>query len=491
MRELYSTTYDSKEYTDENLLYKHKLLKPEQLSRSLTYLYGKDSNMFPLLDMTEGKGLVKSQRPKELNDTQYEWPTMGRMKHVSNVIALANTTNTKPGLGHTPFEVIFEDDWLIRQHSVFSPDGNHLCRIQGDPIKLGTNRFKYTFVLQGADITEYVTLDNFAAGKAWVMGAPTIAASKSTGNKSNKMFPGKMTNQFGFHRFSMEITGNVANKVTVVEFDLEGGGTTNMWMPFEMKLWEMDRRLMLESDLWYSKYNRTTEGRITLYDEETGEPIPRGAGVKEIIETAGNYDTYSTLTLAKIDSVINTIYANRVDDTPMEIVIYSGAGGIRAFHNAIMNDATAKQYYTPLGDNIISGGNYMTYGKYFNQYKTIDGKLITIRETNLFNQGLLAEQQRVNGDLIDNFPLESFNLVFLDHSKDNGGERNIQMVTEKGRELITGIYRGPTNLPGAWGGVPDGKLISTKRDEASYEVITSDGINIKNATTCFWLSIAA
>lgn len=488
MRQLYDMTYDSKAYTDENLLYKHKLLEPSKLSKNLTYLYGKDSNMFPLLSNTEGQGLVSAKKIA-MNDTQYTWPTMGRMKHTSNVIALTNSTNTYPGLNFTPFEVTMEDDWFIRQHGATSPDGAHLVRIQGDPVKLGPNKFKYTMVIQGGDPTEFVSLDNFAAGKAWVMGVPTVAATKSDGNRNNKMFPGKMTNQFGFHRFSMEITGNVANKVTVVEFDLDGGGTTNMWMPFEMKTWELDRRLMTETDLWYSKYNRDDQGRITLYDEETGEAIPRGAGVKEIIQSVGNYDTYSTLTLAKLDSAINTIFGNRVDNTPMEIVLYTGAGGVRVFHDAMMSAAVSNQYFTPLGDHVISGGEHLQYGKYFNQYKTIDGKILTVRETNLFNHGLIAEMQRANGDLYMGYPLDAFNLVFLDHSKSDNGERNINLVVEKGREIITGIYKGMTNLPGSWAGIPEGKLLSSKKDEASYEILTSDGISFKNATTSFWLSM--
>ena len=77
--------------------------------------------------------------------------------------------------------------------------------------------------------------------------------------------------------------------------------------------------------------------------------------------------------------------------------------------------------------------------------------------------------------------------MLLDMSTNDDGERNIQMVCEDGREVITGIYKGPTNLPGAWGAVPEGKLLSTKKDEASYEVITSQGINMKNYTTSYWL----
>jgi hypothetical protein len=79
-------------------------------------------------------------------------------------------------------------------------------------------------------------------------------------------------------------------------------------------------------------------------------------------------------------------------------------------------------------------------------------------------------------------------MVALDQSKTNGGERNIQMVCEKGREVITGIYRGLTPLPGCWGAI-SGELLSDKKDLASYEVMTSDGIAITNATTSFWMDM--
>lgn len=492
MKELKTTQYNSDTYTDVNMLYKNDLIDTPTLSMALTHLYGKDSEMFPLLSLTEGQGGIVSLPKKEMNDTTYTWNVIGRMKNTSRVVALANTSNTKPGLGGTPFEVIFEDDWFPKYYTITSPDKQHEIRINSTGRSVGANQFQYSVTLNSGDATSYISLDNFQNGLAWVMGAPKIAASKSDGTRSNSMSPGKWTNQFGFFRFSKPITGNVSNKVTNIEFDLEGGGKTNMWMPWEMKQWEIQRRQALEEDLWNSKYNKDAYGRILLKDPETGEDIPTGAGIKEILKTTGQHDTYGTLTLAKLDNMINKIFSNRVDDTPMEVVLFGGSGALRSINNAIKNDARGNSYYEKLGSEEIMSGKdgYLSYGRYFNQYKTIDGHIITFKRANIFDHGKYAEMDRANGAMTNGFPNESYNMVLLDMSTTSDGDRNIQLVGEKGREVITGIYKGMTPLPASWGAA-ESKLLSSKKDEASYEVITSQGITMKNYTTSYFLEYSA
>ena len=491
MRELLSATYDSSGYTDESVLYKHRLIDPVQLSKNLTYLWGKDSQMFPLLGATEGQGLLSPMKPKALNDTQYEWSIMGRMKHTSQVYGLSNTSLTKPGLGFTPFKVIFEDNWIIGQYNVMSPDRQHYCRAQGEPKKLASGKSEYTFVIDGGNAAEYISLDNFKLGGYWTMSAPSVAASFSTGNRSNSMGPAKMTNQFGFQRYSKVISGNVAHKVSRYEFDLEGGGTTTLWMPFEMKQFEIDRRLYAETDLWTSRYNRDENGQITLKDPESGKPIPKGAGIFEILQSTGQYNTFSTLTRGMFDTVVTNIFANRVDKTPMEMILYTGAGGMRDFDNALKNDAFAKGYFTAMGKSEITemsqSGEYLTYGNYFRHYRTVDGYILHVTETNFLNQGLLAESDRKNGRMIDGLPLSSYMYLFLDHSITDNGERNISLVCEEGRELLTGVYKGLTNLPAEWGAMGSDRIISDRMDIATYEVMTSYGICMKNWTTSFML----
>ena len=488
MKELYSTTYNSEKFTDVNMLYKNELIDTPTLSQSLTYLYGKDSELFPLLSLTEGENGMSSLPVKELNDTQYTWNVIGRMKHTSRVVGLVNGSNSKPGLNYTSFEIIFEDDWFPRFYSATSPDKQHEIRLQGEGTVIGTNQVKYTAVINTGDPTEFINLVNFQNNQAWVMGAPKVGGSKSDGTTSNNMTPGKWSNQFGWYRFSKPITGNVTNKVTNIEFDTADGGTTKLWMPWEMRQFEIDRRIMLEEELWNGKYNRDQYGVIHLKDAKTGEPIPSGAGIKEILKTTGQYDTYGTLTLAKLDNMVNRIFSNRIDNTPMELVLYTGSGGLRAFNTCIKNDAINSSYYDKLGQEEITSGKdgHLSYGKYFSQYKTIDGHIITVKRANLFDHGLRAELDRENGNMYNGFPHESYNMILLDMSNNDNGERNVQLVAEKGRQVITGVYKGLTPLPGAWGAA-ENKIISTKKDEASYEVMVSQGITMKNYTTSYFL----
>lgn len=491
MRELQAVTYDSKVYTDANILYKNGLIDQVTLSKNLTHLWGNDSDMFPLLSMTQAQDAFKSITPQELNDTQYVWPVMGRMKWTTPVVGLANTNLTTPGKNFSTFDMYVETNFIHYQYSAFTPDQKHIVRFMSEPKQESTKKYRVTVQLITSDPTEYISLDNFYQGKAWAMGATSVAGSLSDGTTSNRMFPGKLTNQFGWSRYSKPIAGNITNKVVNIEFDIEGGGKTSYWLPFEMKQWEMERRMIDEVDLWYSMYNRDDSGVIHLKDSETGELIPKGAGVKQQIVASGNYDTYATLTKAKFDSTVRSIFGNRVDNGPMEIVLYTGEGGAESFHYMLMNEC--KDYAVALGEKMISGGEYLTFGAYFNQYRLVDGKILTIRKTKMFDQGTLAQQDRENGRIYNGYPWASYNMVFMDHSKDDSGERNIQLVYEKGREEITGVYAGLTPLPDAWAvAASKGTVqrLGTTKDKASYEVMSSRGICIKNATTCFWLEMS-
>jgi hypothetical protein len=487
MRELTTVQYSTQQFSDENLLLNFKLLDPVQLSKNLTWLWGKDSDEFPLTFLTEGNGAVKSLKPIVLNDTQYKWKIMGRMRSTSKCLGLANTGITKPGLNGTPFEIDFEDDFFKRMYTAYSPNGKQRIRFQTDGLKIGLKRVRYTVILLTGGNSSYLTSDQIVAGLYWVEGAPIAAASKSDGTSSNHSAPGEMTNQFGFHRYGYELAGNVSNKVTNIQFDLAGGGTTDKWIPFDFKNWELKRKKLNEEDLWYSEYNRDVNG-VILAHEIDGEPIPIGAGIRHILTTGGQYDTYSTLTLNKLKSIVRSTYSNRVDSTPMELVMYTGRGGMEQFHNAIMVDAVANQYFTPLGATQIMNGKegFLQYGTYFNQFKTIDGYILTLKYHKMFDFGSIAMAQRQNGNMRDGYPLNSFTMVVLDQSKTNDGGRNLTMVCEAGRELVTGIYKGMSAIPEVWGAF-QGNQISTRKDISTFDLIDSQGIHFANYTTSFWL----
>ena len=486
MREIGTVKFDSNQYTDANMLLNFDLVDPVRLNRNLTYLWGKDSDKFPLLTLTEGQGAVTTKVKLEGADTQYTWDIAPRLRVTSRIKkSITDVTTITP---YATIEVEMEDNWFIYQHTAIAPSGMQY-RIQSEGVATSTNGYIYRFTLMSNYVTADIA-DDFKPGAIWALGASTIPGSKSDGNRSNNQSFSKATNQYGYYRFSKQIAGNMGNKVVDIALDTESGGERSVWMPYEMKMWEIMRREMLEEDLWFSEYNRDANGIIHLKDEKTGEAIPRGAGVLDILKAVGNYETYSVLSLNRFDRIITRIFDSRIDSTVEELVLYCGKGFARMFNDAIYRDARMKNYFVTLGDNEVQGnGEWMSYGKYFNRYKMFNGKVLTVKIVDMFDHGIRARRDREAGRMHNGLPLTSYSAVFLDHTMGTNGERNIKFVCEEGREYKVGVYKGMAELPASWG-LAGTKQLSDVKDIASYEVLGSQGINIDNPTTSFWLDLA-
>ena len=81
-----------------------------------------------------------------------------------------------------------------------------------------------------------------------------------------------------------------------------------------------------------------------------------------------------------------------------EVVLMAGKGFIRDFQRAIENDAKENGFITPLGEKkIMDNGSGLSYGRYFNQYKTVDGYTITVKNNAFFDKGTIAEAAKQNG----------------------------------------------------------------------------------------------
>ena len=92
MREIGTVRFDSNQFSDANMLLKFDLIDPIRLNRNLTYLWGKDSDKFPLLTLTEGQGAIASKVAVNGGDTQYTWDIAMPMRVTSRVKSGPATT---------------------------------------------------------------------------------------------------------------------------------------------------------------------------------------------------------------------------------------------------------------------------------------------------------------------------------------------------------------------------------------------------------------
>ena len=111
-------------------------------------------------------------------------------------------------------------------------------------------------------------------------------------------------------------------------------------------------------------------GLIHLKDDN-GKPITLGSGVFEQIP---NVDTYSELTTAKIKSVVRDALYGATDAQQMNIVLFTGIGGMEEFDNAMKSEISSGTYIknTDPASFISGSGSNLQLGGYFT-YQHIDG----------------------------------------------------------------------------------------------------------------------
>ena len=111
MREIGTVKFDSNQYTDANMLLNFDLIDPVKLNRNLTYLWGKDSDKYPLLTLTEGQGAVTTKVKLNGGDTQYTWEIAPRQRVTSRLKKLVSDKSVIQPYGTV--EVEMEDSLVV------------------------------------------------------------------------------------------------------------------------------------------------------------------------------------------------------------------------------------------------------------------------------------------------------------------------------------------------------------------------------------------
>lgn len=477
---LYRDQYHSEGFTNENTLAKAMLTKPDVINPVITHLAGREDHKFPLTFLTEGqKGGYKTI---EVNDIQYEWNVIGRMKRGDKIVSTPYSGADKPGLNGSPFYITTEGSWLKDQHLVVSPNGIQ-ARIMEKGKPQPSGRTTYTLQLNGYGPSEYCPLSELVAGVTWVMtgGAP-VSESFSMGNESNVMTPGKMKNQISILRKSYRWGGNLANKKVEVQFNVDGV-MTSYWMPFEEWQHMMDWKQVCEEHYWFSRYNREADGTISMKDYVNGLPIPTGAGVDFQIP---NRDTYSTLTYRKIKETVGDVMYGATDTGKMEITLYTGIGGAEEFHEAMLEKGSS--FTQIMGDKFVKGeGRNLYLSGFFAAFEHVDGHIVKIKRLPLLDFGSIAENSPKHP--ISGKPISSYTMYFVDQSQYEGSP-NVQMVSQKGRSMRRGVIKGmaPLNMKADGSDFSGNDVISTEKDENSVHFLSAKGVCIRRSNHCFKLT---
>lgn len=476
---LYPSIYNETNHTDINTLANARVQNgADIMSPIITRAYGKESDWFPLVLLTEGKGRMK---PVESLDGKYKVPIMGKPKQSSVITGCEYTAaDTNIGAGKASLFITFRDNWFSRDQDI--QNGGRIMnkftlKLLTDGVKTG-NGWRYEARLVGANPNAVIPFYELAVGKKWSRHAAVVGLLASRGNAHKTQAPAQFQNQTNLLRKSIQYKGNVQNKVMNIQIKM-GDTPTTYWVDYEKYMCDLEFKREQENVLWWETYNADANGVIHDRDINSGEIAPRGAGV---VQQMVNKTTHSgRLTASKLRDVIQAIFYNVSPGTKKDIVLFTGVGGRRLFQQAMAEESanipvtTSNSYFIRDPENNVTK---LEYGAYFGSYVTEDGHRITIKLMDSLDRGGKAEAC----DKYKGLPVCSYDMYFLDMSTVEG-EPNIQFVYEKGREETENVELGVGNSAPRGLGI-NTKVVSTDKDASAIHYMRSLGVYIKNPTTC-------
>ena len=400
---------NSGDFTDSNNLAQALMTQPE-IYNTLAYAFG---DKYYLQYLTAGSGRV-AEKYKALGNQEYMWPLMGDLIKPIAITAPA----VGDGVGASTFTIGFEEKYFFEGCVIKLGDTQVRCQNSG--VQVGTD-WVYTLKMVTADVTAFVPADNLLVGEVGVF-MYTAYEEGSRGGGSFEAYPFWFKNQMTTLRMSYGMTGDAASDIMVLEVGAESGKKSNLWMYAsdyqKMMMWQQ----MVEYYRWYGVNSMTSDGEINL-NGTNGRAVRIGSGVLEQIASS-NKRSYTTLTADIMNDFLTDLQMASKDAENKKLIMFTGAGGIRQFNDAMNETIKAAQI---IDTTFVSkhGANLTFNNQNWTTYKGFMGMELTIVHLPLFDDRTKHTVNHPETGL----PLESYRMVFLDFS-DYAGEPNISLVTK-------------------------------------------------------------
>ena len=465
----------------------------EMANSVAVYAFGNGSDFgkknFPILTLTQGQRNKKAVKNYE---GAIKNKIFGKPKRTSTIAKEITTANKKVGLNNQPFYMIFKDRHF-QKNQVISTGGilyTQQVQIDGQPEPASERTFRYKVRVFGKP-TDYIDAKYLKKGTVWAEGVVKVSLEHSRGTESRSYNGFTVTNRLSLVRQSINLAGNVANKMMYCKIQADGQ-TFSFLYDWEKYLTEQQFNANRETDLLISKDNSDEAGYVQNIDSDSGKPVYSGNGLIRQIPTVNimGYNTLSRNRLNKFFTDSLDIAGNLDQDLSSDVVIdvMCGFGFLQDVDDALKNGLGTLQ---PISD----AGNFLTKNKdgglqlegYFTSFRHISGKIIRFTHHNFFDQSPLAAASPKHPK--SGRPMTSHEALIMNFGKisNNGNVMpNIEFQYEEGREYYEGTVRGMAKIEGQQGGD-----ISTDIDASSKHMMASQGIHCYTPLSLGYISCKA
>lgn len=433
------------------------LLKYPEISKVLI-------RQFPQYSLTYfTEGLGRYAREIEIADKKVRWAVLGRLSRPVTCTGRFSPAVT-PGIGNSVFTVEFYENYANPHDIIKFKDGTLALVIDGPRPTAGG--YEYDLRLLTDDPNLSLDVANLQDGaRAGFFGSAFPEGSER--GYGNVVYPDWYENYLTIFRKGLTVTGSALTEVTWIE-----NNGHRVWFYTQQQLLMEQFLYELEVLRWYGRRTVDANGNVRVFDK-LGRPIFTGDGLLAQID-ASNRITYSgTLTERLLVEFLTSLFLN-TGRRKGQWLVYTGTGGMKEFWTAmreLLKPGGVTLFFDyDAGRDIQLGFNFVSY--------TFMGQTMTLVHNPIFDDPNLHHEI----DPASGLPLESFKMVFIDWSVQDGVS-NVEIAAKSAegvnRSFIIKYIPGMVN-PFDQGSV----LAATSTDGFTIEILGESGVIVRNPLSC-------
>lgn len=476
-------SYDSHHYADA-----FRADKPHDFGMQVSKIFS-SSNIYN--DKILTKMTMAAGNYKLIDSDVYKWTLAGDDKVAFYVIdEIENfTTLTKPGLGNTEFRIVLDKGWLEQPDVLQLEDNRYpFLEIRGTGQQYGQG-WVYIVSLQSSDPTAYIDPNLVKIGSR-IMHAGTSIATEMNDLYGTSQYNSQMDLecQIGAFGHKVEFTDKVVRKEIAARkregkrdmfssgyaFDIRQGGKT---IPRGAFITMAEAQLLNEVE--HAREMAMCFGTASTKMDVTGRYIKRtGPGFRQLVKDGHILYHNGSLTASLLEDFLHNIFLQRVGSESRDIVLDTGEGGMRLFHQILSSEANSFLTLDTIrlnGVQGIGGNRGISYGAQFIEFQAVNGIRVRVMHNPMKDNHDYCFRTHPDNP---RYTVDSFRFDIYDFGTSDG-ETNMQMVVEDNVESYSYTYG---MVDPRTGPIKDGSKVNSFNKGIAFERELSGGLWVKDTS---------
>lgn len=433
----------------------------------------------------------------EIDNNVYRWTVFGDDEVSVYITEQLVSPSGKPGYGNAEFQIALDQDWYEEPDVIQLEDNRYpFLAIIGGPTQVG-NSFYYTVKQQTSDPTAWIDPAQLDVG---------MTVCKASTYKSDEMSQPRGTDHFGSGMDLESQLGIFGNEVTITDkvirrelqakkgsgkgvakdeslfsgyaFALRKNGKTITRKAFVttaeallLDRTEMDR----EMNMVY--------GHAAIDMDNNGYIKRTGPGFRQLCKDGQELLHNGNITAQTIEDYLHGQFLNRLSAVDRDVVISTGEGGIRLFHQILADEANSfltldTHFIGQASSNAVGARNPLRYGAQFTEFNAINGIRVRLMYDPMKDDPKYCKRKHPDNPryTVDSFRMDIYDLGSPGSNEAGIPKSNMTMLKESYIDLYAftkGVVDPMT------GPVTGGGPVSSLRKDVTIARETSGGL-------CIW-----